>query len=232
MNKRFKSYLIFWAVLLVLFNVIAFVSPGWIHLEKYTPSFWIGYVCITLAFAGQLACAHKALKEQEASKVFYGIPLLRASYAGLIASFFFGGGCMLLSPLPYWVSALVCAVVLALNVIAVMKATVVAEAVARVDEKTRTQTFFIKSLTVDAEGLMARADQEDMKGLCKKAYEAIRYSDPRSNEVLADLENRITEIFAALSKAVETRDLEAARRASGTLEILLNDRNKKCKLLK
>ena len=36
MKKALKSYIAVWAVLLVLFNVIAFVSVGWEGQEKYT----------------------------------------------------------------------------------------------------------------------------------------------------------------------------------------------------
>ena len=52
MKKVFQKYLILWAVLFVLFQVIAFISPGWGGVEKYTASFWIGYVGITIAFVG------------------------------------------------------------------------------------------------------------------------------------------------------------------------------------
>ena len=48
MKKNFKLYVVAWTVLLALFNVIAFVSVGWINQEKYTASFWIGYVLIML----------------------------------------------------------------------------------------------------------------------------------------------------------------------------------------
>ena len=64
MKKNFKQYITAWAVLLVLFNVIAFVSVGWINIEKYTPSFWIGYIFITLTFIGQLICAKFAFDEK------------------------------------------------------------------------------------------------------------------------------------------------------------------------
>ena len=53
MKKAFKSYFVIWATLLVLFNIIAFISVGWEGQEKYTASFWVGYVFITLALVGQ-----------------------------------------------------------------------------------------------------------------------------------------------------------------------------------
>ena len=85
MKKLFKSYLILWAILLVLFNVIAFVSVGWSGQEKYTASFWIGYIAIMLMFGGQLYCAYLAFKADTAKKLFYNLSLIRISYTGLMA---------------------------------------------------------------------------------------------------------------------------------------------------
>ena len=79
MKKMFKSYLAIWAVLLVLFNVIAFVSVGWTGQEKYTSSFWIGYVSITIAFLGQLACTNYALKNDAPDRSFFSLSHLFAT---------------------------------------------------------------------------------------------------------------------------------------------------------
>ena len=232
MKKVCKSYVAIWAVLFVLFQVISFVSVGWTGEGKYTPSFWTGYIFITLAFIGQLVCALVALKEEEPKKTFYKISLLTTSYTGLILSFIFGGLCMVISPLPYWVGILLCAGVLAANVIAIIKASAAVDIVGGVDEKVKAQTLFIKSLTVDAEGLVARAKSEAVKAECKKLYEAIRYSDPMSHDALASVEGEITVKFSALTEAVKADHVEEASAVAAELAILVADRNKKCKLLK
>ena len=232
MKKVFRSYILIWGVLLGLFNVIAFVSVGWIGQEKYTPSFWIGYVFITLAFIGQLACAKKTFDSKNATRLFYNLPLITISWTGLIVSFIVGGLCMLISPLPYWVGVILCAIVLVITAIAVLKADVAAEVVTAIDEKIKVQTFFIKALTVDAEGLLARAQSEEVKAECKKVYEAVRYSDPMSNDVLAACESQITLKIAELTDAVQGNDAEAVKKAAREVMILVDDRNKKCRLLK
>ncbi len=231
MKKRFGLYAIAWTVLLALFNVIAFVSVGWSGQEKYTPSFWIGYVFITVMFVGQLACSFIAFKADSAKKLFYNISLIRTSYIGLIASFIVGGLCMLISALPYWVGIIVCAIVLVANVLSVVKATAAIDEIERVDAKVKAQTFFIKSLTVDAETLMSRAKSDEAKAATKKVYEAIRYSDPMSSEALASVEGQITVTFAKLADAVanETDDIATI---ANEIVILVGDRDKKCKLLK
>ena len=232
MKKLFKSYLILWAILLVLFNVIAFVSVGWGGQEKYTASFWIGYIAIMLMFGGQLYCAYLAFKADTAKKLFYNLSLIRISYTGLIASFIIGGLCMLISPLPYWVGIIGCAIVLAVSAMAVIKADVAVAEIERVDEKIKVQTFFIKSLTVDADTLMAQAKSDAVKAECRKVYETIRYSDPMSNDALAAAEAQITLKFAELAEAVKTDDTDKVTTLANEVLILVEDRNRKCRLLK
>ena len=232
MKIRFNLYIVVWAVLLALFNVIAFVSVGWVGQEKYTSSFWIGYVFITVAFFGQLFCAYLAFKADSAQKMFYNISLLRTSYIGLVACFAVGSICMLISPLPYWIGAILCAAITVFNIISIVKATVAIDAVSRVDEKIKVQTFFIKSLTVDADTLMASARSEEAKAECRKVYEAIRYSDPMSNDALASVEGQISIKFAQLSETVKADDIVKVKELANEVIILVGDRNKKCKLLK
>lgn len=230
MKKRFHLYIVVWAVLLALFNVIAFVSVGWAGQEKYTSSFWIGYVFITVMFIGQLICSYMAFKADSAKKLFYNISLIRTSYIGLIVSFIVGGLCMLISPLPYWVGVIVCAIVLVANVLSVIKAAAAIDEIERVDTKVKTQTFFIKSLTVDADTLTASAKSEAVKAECRKVYEAIRYSDPMSNEALAAVESQITVKFAELSEAVKSDNEEMVFNISIELLTLISHRNKMCKV--
>ena len=232
MKKNFKVYFIAWCIVLALFNVIAFVVPSISQPEKFTPSFWGGYVLIAVTLIGQLVCAYIAFKEENFQKLFYNMSLIQTSYIGLIVSFGVGGLCMMVLALPYWVGVVLCAIVLAINVIAILKATVPIDEAARIDEKIKTQTFFIKSLTVDAESLIARAKSETIKSECKKAYEAIRYSDPMSHAELGIIESEITRQFAVLVDAVKANDAEKVAEEVSEFCLLVAERNRKCKLLK
>ena len=225
MNKNQKYYIGFWVILFLVFQAIAFIAPGWSNIEKYTSSFWIGYVFISISFIGQLICTLTALKEQNLTKLFYKIPLIRVSYIGLIVSFIVGGACMLISPLPYWIGAIVAVIVLAVTALAVVKASAAADIVAEIDEKVRKQTFFIRNLTIEAETMMVKAKEPESKVLCKKIYEALRYSDPMSNEELSTIEGKIEAQFAVLSDTFSSDVAEE-------ILLLIGERNRKCKLLK
>lgn len=62
-------------------------------------------------------------------------------------------------------------------------------------------------------------------------FEAVRYSDPMSNDALAGVESQITLKFNELSEAV-SGGADNVKNIADELVILIGDRNKKCKLLK
>ncbi len=234
MKKGFTVYAALWAVLLVAFNAVVFlvrpVIPGF--TVSYDGRFWVAWGFITLAFAGNLLCAFIAFKAENLKKMFYKLPLITLSRSALIAMLIVGAGLMLVPNCPAWIAAIVCVLIAAFNAIAVIKAAWAGDAVEKIDEKVKTQTAFIRSLTVDADGLLARAQSEPIKAECKKVYEAVRYSDPMSNEALSVIEAKITVQMDALAGAVAAQDEAAVGTIANEVLILLNDRNNKCKLLK
>ena len=211
MKKNFKSYAIIWAVLFAVFNIVVFLArpviPG--YVVSYDVRFWIAWVFIIASFAANLLCANKAFKAENLEKLFYKVPLITVSYAGLIAMLVLGGALMLIPNCPVWIAAVVC-----------------------VHEKVKTQTQFIKLLTVDTESLLDRAKSDAVKTECKKVYEAVRYSDPMSNDALSVIEAKITVKMDELSSAVGADDAAKAKEIADELVILVGDRNKKCRALK
>ena len=233
MKKSFGIYSIVWAICLAVFNVITFVTPNEIGgVSKFSGSFWVGYIFITVAFLGQLICAFFAFKAKNLKKFFYNIPLISISYGGVIAMLISGSIFMAIPVLPEWIGIVVCVIILAFNAIAIIKATAAADIVSGIDEKIKTQTFFIRSLTVDAQSLVRAAKTEALRAEVKKVYEEIRYSDPMSNAALAEIDAHIKRQFNAFADAVASEDDELAKEAANALVEMVELRNQKCKLLK
>lgn len=233
MKKSIGVYSIIWAICLVVFNVIVFVTPNELAgVSKFGGSFWVGYIFITIAFVGQLVCAFIALKAKNLKKLFYHIPLFSISYVGLIAMLIAGSIFMAIPVLPEWIGIIVCVIILAINIIAIISAKSAAEIVSGIDEKVRVQTFFVKELTIEAQGLMNSAKSDDLRAETKKVYEAIRYSDPVSNAALVEINAQIKRQFNAFANAVASEDDELAKEAANALVEMVELRNQKCKLLK
>ena len=234
MNKNFRTYALIWAIMLVAWNVIVFlvrpVLPG--YEINYDARFWVAWVFILIAFIGNLFCANIVFKEKNAQKVFYKLPLITITSSALITILVIGSVLMLIPNCPAWIAAIICILVVAYNTIAVIKAAWASEAVERIDEKVKTQTAYIKNLTVEADNVLARAKSNEAKAACKKVYEAIRYSDPMSNDALSVIEAKITVKMDEFSTAVEADDAEKVKGIAEELLLLVGDRNRKCKALK
>ena len=234
MKKNFKFYTLIWAILLAVWCAVVFlvrpIIPG--YVINYDARFWSSFVFIAAAFIGNLVCAYFAFKAENLKKMFLNLPLITVSWSALIAMLVAGSALMLIPNCPAWIAAVVCIVVLAFNAIAVIKAVWAADTVNKVDEKVKAQTTFIKNLTVDTESILARAKSEPVKTECKKVYEAVRYSDPMSDEALSVIEAKITVKVDELASAVGADDAEKAKQIADEIVVLVGDRNKKCTALK
>lgn len=233
MKKLFKTYAVCWAILFVLFNIVCFVIPNnYFGISKFGGAFWSGYIFITLAFIGQIVCAYFAFKAENLKKLFYNLPLVTVSYTGLILTIIFGTVFMAIPNLPNWIGIVVCIFILAFNAVAVVKASTFSDVAEEIDEKIKTQTQFIKLKTVDAQNIMNRAKNDNIKQECKKVYEALRYSDPMSSPDLSLEEAQITVKMAELKTAVDNDDNDKAISAAKEIILLVKERNAKCKALK
>ena len=104
MKKYFKYYAVCWAIALVVFNVITFVvTSTTMGITALLPSFWIGYLFITLAFIGNLVCSLLLFKEENKSKVFLKVSVISLAYSALIVSLVVCAVAMSVPQLTYWV---------------------------------------------------------------------------------------------------------------------------------
>ncbi len=230
MNKNFKFYLSIWAILLAIFNIAVFASPSEASgLSKFGGAFWVGYIFITVAFIGQLVASFVAFKAENPQKLFYKIPLVRISYTGLILTLVFGTLCMAIPNLPNWIGIVLCFAVLGFNAISVIKTNFAADTVAKIDGKIKIQTAFIKNLTVDAEILMNKATTDEIKSECKKVYEAVRYSDPKSCSEVLTIEKNILIKMSELKLEIDNGNFEKIKYIVQKVIDLIEERNAMCK---
>ncbi len=233
MKKTFGFYSIIWAISLALFNTVVFITENELAgLHAFEGAFWVGYIFITVSFICQLVCAFIAFKPSEKQRVLYNIPLVKISYTGLVWMLVAGSVCMAVPDIPNWIGIIICLLVLTLNITAILKAGFAASAVFGIDERVTVKTFFVKLLTADAENLMNISKTAELKSLAKNVYDAARYSDPMSNAILVEIEDKIQRGFIDFENAVLGEDYELAAITAEELLSLIDIRNKKCMLLK
>ncbi len=233
MKKKFLSYAICWLILLALFHVVVFATPNEIGgVSKFVGGFWVGYGFTLAAFLGQLACAWFACKANDSRKLFYRLSPVAISSITLVLIAVVAILCMTIPQIPAWIAAIVCSILSAFVAISVLMAKSAAEVVSKMDEKIAASTSRMKELTAKASVLMANAQTPELKAETKKVYEALRYSDPMSNEGLSEIEAKIASKLEDFERLVVAKSQSEAATAATELLALVNERAAKCKLLK
>ena len=210
------------AISFTLFNVIAFVIP-----TAKTATFWIAYAFTVIAFASQIAIWKVAFNGANTLKSkFLGIPLIPVGITYWIIQIIAFVVFMALPLTASWIAVVVCALILGISAICLIGTEIGREEISRVEEKVEKKVFYIKSLQVDIEMLSSTESDVDTKAALIKLAEKIRFSDPMSNEALAELEAEIS------AKVKELKTAENKAEIITVLDSLIVERNKKAKLLK
>ena len=133
---------------------------------------------------------------------------------------------MFVPTLPAWSVIVVCSIIAGVSAVCMISDNVGRNEIERVEAKVQKKVFYIRELQADIELLADNESDATVKTALTQLAEKIRFSDPMSNEQLADLENKIStkvaELKTASSKLVIITELNS----------LLAERNKKCKILK
>ena len=210
------------AIAFVLFIVIAFAVP-----TVKTATFWIACVFTVVAFASQIAIWRFAFKGADTlTSKFLGIPLISVGITYLIVQIIAFAIFMALPLTANWIAIVVFALILGISAICLIGTEIGREEINRVEEKVEKKVFYIKSLQVDIEMLASAERDADTKAALTKLAEKIRFSDPMSNDVLANLEAEIS------AKVKELKTAENKAEIITVLDSLITERNKKAKLLK
>ena len=216
-----KGYAIL-GILLVLVSVLAFSVP----LAKAT-AFWISYAFTVIAFVAQIIIWKSALGRTEALKSkFLGFPVIHIGIVYLVVQIIAFSVFLFIPTLPIWSAVVACAAIAGVFAVCLITSDVGRSEIERVSAKVQEKTFFIKKLQTEIELLADAETDVATKSALTQLAEKIRYSDPMSNEQIADIEDRITAKVAELKKAADKTNCIVE------LSSLFDERNRKCKLLK
>jgi hypothetical protein len=225
-KKSFWCYALVWVLLLALYNVIVFLPP-W-DPARYTPSFWIGYGVVTAALVGQLASGWLAFRPQRAEALLYRLSLVSVNYACAVVMAVAGTVFTLLSAVPWWVAAVVCALLLVCMLAVNVSVVGAARYVERVDAGVRSSSAFVRELTLEAQSLLAAAQGGPCEADARSVYEALRYADPRSVDGVQDVEARLRLRFEELKGAVGAGRQAEASALAREVCLLAKERADRC----
>ena len=215
-----KGYVIL-GILFALISIIAFAVP-----TTKTATFWIAYVFTSAAFAAQIIIWNKALGKEKLKSKFLGFPVAHIGIVYAIVQTVAFAVFMFVPTLPAWSAIVVCSVIAGISAVCMISVDAGCNEIERVEAKVQKKVFYIRELQVDVELIAAAETDTDTKVALTQLAEKIRFSDPMSNEQLADLEDKIS------TKIEELKTTSSQLEIITELNSLLDERNKKCKILK
>ena len=216
-----KGYVIL-GILFALVSIISFAVP-----TAKTATFWIAYVFTAAAFAAQIGIWKTALgKEGTLKSKFLGFPVVHIGIVYAIIQVIAFAVFLFAPTLPTWSAIVVCSIIAGISAVCMISSDAGCDEIERVEAKVQKKVFYIREQQADIELLADNETKADVKTALTQLAEKIRFSDPMSSEQLADLENKIS------AKVLELKTAPNKVEIITELNSLLDERNKKCKILK
>lgn len=213
------------AITLIIYNLVAFMIP-FVH----TAAFWISYGFTLAAFAVVCASIYIAfVKNPDAKSRFYGFPIARIGVLYGIAQMIVSLIVMALAKwTPWWIPVLVYAIGMGVTIIGLISAEAIVDEIQTQDVKLKDNTAMMRTLQSKISQIASQTDNAAIKALA----EEFRYSDPVSNDAIADAEADLAAAVDQLQAAFVDGDNEAMAQLCRKATALLAERNRLCKLNK
>ena len=232
MNKKRIRELILIGIIIAVYNLLVFVIPF-----KRTNIFAISYVFVLIAIFALAASYIVAFAKAKSIKnIFLGLPITKVGLLYFKVQLVLSTVFMILSTfipirISSWIAIVPFVLILAF---ATKKATVIDAARGKIEEigeRHEANVTFIRTLRADLESLSERISEGTLKLKLSKLSDAVKYSDPVSNDTLAEVESRMTVVLNEIKSAVyaDNNDIEPL---VDEFNNLLIERNKKCKTSK
>lgn len=200
----------------------------------HTAVFWMSWVFMLAAFAAMtVSLIVLGQRGMFLRDWLFGFPLIKHSTVFLIAELVASGVFILLEEIvPFGWAFAVQFLLLCVYGICAVSCFLTKETINDVHTKVSDKTRFIKFLRTDAEMLVEKCSDPVTKEECRKLAEAIRNSDPMSNESLFELEKDLALTISECDRAVAAQDFSAVQDLCVKAKMLLSERSRKCKALK
>lgn len=229
MKKNEIRVLAFAGIALIAYNVIAFALPF-----NMGAAFWISYVFSMVAILVQLPIMRIAFKNGTSVRSkFYGFPIARIGVTYAIIQIILSIVVMALgSILPVWIPIVLYVLILCISAAGFIAADAMRDEVVRQDVKLENNVSFMRALQSKANFIVSQCSDDEVKRAVKAYADSLRYSDPVSNDALAEIENELSIYTDELQKAVMDEDDSSVISLCKKTEALLAERNRLCKLNK
>ena len=222
MNRNKKLGYVILLSALVIVSVVVFALP-----TAKTTSFWVTFIFTCIAFAAQVLIWNIGFIDNTPLKSkFLGIPVIRVGYIYLVFQLIALAMLVAYPALPVWATIIINVLIVGISAICMITAEIGRDIVSNVEDKVQSKVSYIREIQTDIEIAAERESDSAIKQKILKLAEKVRYSDPISCSELSELEKRIS------NKVKELYDADDKLAIVDEIELLLLERNKKCKIYK
>lgn len=231
MNKIQKSLILICVIIFAVLSVLYFAIP----FPKNAAS-WAAYIACVIAILFGWFTANIAFKGTKTlrSKV-YGFPVFRIGYIYITAQVIFTIILCLINIIclvPVWIAVVVSVVFLALALIGVIVTDNARDTVEKIDEKTEEEIRKVTYFKIEIDSVVNMCNDSELKKKLNILSDKFRYSDPVSCDELIGIENKISDEIEKLNDIIIENNRGAVEEQISYVTSLLEDRNRKCKVLK
>lgn len=215
-------------VLFALYNVLVFTFAN-----NFTTVFWFAYGFTFLAFILQVIGFFVSYgRKTTPNNTFLGIPITLIGLVYLCVQVIVGSIFMIFADMSLKLTNVIQIIILAVYIVACSAALFAKNAVSDIHDTTKEKLLFIKLLENDVIALQERATEPALITRLERLAELIKYSDPMSHPSLALIEQKITNKIDQLTEKAQDSKMAEVDDLCNQIELLMADRNRKCKILK
>ena len=173
------------------------------------------------------------IKNPDARSRFYGFPIAKIGVAYGVFQLIAGLVFMAVGQwVPAWVAVLVYAIALGAAALGLISAEAVVDEIRQQDTQLKKDVSAMRAIQSKMGRLASQCQDPEAAVAVEALAEEIRYSDPVSNDSLTDAEADLGAAVDELVDAVVDGDSEAIKQLCRKATVLLNERNRLCKLNK
>lgn len=223
LEKKQVQGLITLAVMLIVFNVVAFAIPF-----PKNGCFWAAWAFGLMAVLAAIPILLYAFRPgKNLQSKFYGFPIARIGILYLIGqmivTLIFWG--LAFVNCPAWIPVVVSVLILAATALGLVSTDVARDEVVRQQEQRKADTSAMKALYASVSSLVDRCSEPEAKKAVASLADELRYSDPISSEATAEVERSLRVMLIDLQNAVASEDAAIVKQLVSSMANTLKERN-------
>lgn len=197
MKKTRVLWILLDLIFLVVFNVLFFTMAGF---QGHPASVWISYGFIHGAYALLLLTPLFVTKGKSADVFRYSLDTISSSYfmIELVAGVIF----ILVHPKEWKGALIVQVILLAVYAFALLANMLANEKTAANEAKAQGELKFVRTATMQLEGILNSSSDKEIRKMVEKAYDAARSCQTKSHEQVAALENGMLSQIGVIQRVV------------------------------